>query len=721
MAQTLNQVKNPDFGQGKSEPRHWTWSSGSAGTSGRATASAVRAKDQDKKDESAESFDGIRLTADGQATGRIEQAVRVRGGEYYRVEADVFCTLTAGAGGGFSLSLQFFDADDDLLDAYETARLRSTDRVRTLRGYLQAPDGAKRAQLSLGIHQSEGLVLIESVRMMRMIEPDLDGHALSVPPPPHTYEPVRTAASATVCSKDADGRPLTELLIRVLGGDSVSTLAPASFRAATVESDALFLPDAKPPSSIKSLAALLRLAENHIVVISLPAFQTLAEKHVTIRTVTQPDDPIHARVAYAHHCTHGFALHDVFPFAWTGRSKENFRQRQFSKNAGFKEFCEKRGFEVFLESMCDKDSTSQKPTGLFRQSENGMLFVVDIEPLEVETSLFGEVNLAAHLLLAMLGHTASGLGQYSVPYETEGRLRGSMRDMSVRFAPINTHDADVPEDEVREQLVTAGDVKQTFGLPVRARDAIIIRSGLVPGDMESVYGPMVWLKQLVRMAPHTCPYAEAIGARYRIAWMPSVAPFIPRYGFGAPRAEDVSPIEIDTEDSGVAAIIDVVSIPEERIRVVLATDDTRFERYRQFFPKLTETFTARDGLWWGPSRGERADNVGLYSWHTRLAYDVEVVRDANAFTENCHRDARNNGATLIRLEVPGGIGDFVSHSIRRTDAAATSLEHVIGLLDGLIAVNRRRKPVQFDGFAPLSPGQALVVDDPATLEKAAAC
>ncbi|MGB0717392.1 MAG: hypothetical protein ACPGXK_16055, partial [Phycisphaerae bacterium] len=113
--------------------------------------------------------------------------------------------------------------------------------------------------------------------------------------------------------------------------------------------------------------------------------------------------------------------------------------------------------------------------------------------------------------------------------------------------------------------------------------------------------------------------------------------------------------------------------------------------------------------------------AGLYSWHTHQSYEVDVIRDASQFTEQCHGDARNVGATLVRLEVPGGIGDFVSHSIRRTDAAATALEHVIGLLDGLIAVNRHRKPVQFEGFAPLQPGEALVVEDPAALNKAAAC
>ncbi|MGB0717208.1 MAG: hypothetical protein ACPGXK_15120, partial [Phycisphaerae bacterium] len=588
MAQTVNKIKNPDFGQGKSEPRNWTWSTDNG------SVQAYRAKDSMGKDRG-ETFRGIRLLAEKRGTGLLEQSFRVRKDEHYRIEADVFCALAAADDAGFKMTVTFTDEDDDVLDTFETSYLQSVDRIRTLRAYLDVPPGAKTFHMSLGLHNAEGRASIEDIRVMRILELDLDGHALSVPPPPHQYKVSRVAETVTVCSEDADGRPLTELLQRYFGSEAVSTLAPSALRGGAVESDALFLPDSKIPGSIKSMPALLRLAEERIVVISLPAFQSLAEKDISIRTITQSDDPIHARIAYGDHMTHGFALNDVFPFAWRGKSRENFRQRQFSKISSLKEFCKKRGFEVFLDSMCDKDTTSEKPIGLFRLTERGALYVLDIEPVEVESSLFGEVNLAAHLLLAILGQTVSGLGQYSVPYENEGRLRGSMRDMSVRFSPVNTHDADLPEDEIREQLVTVGDVKQTFGLPVKTRDAIIIRSGLNVSDMESVYGPLLWLKQLVRMVPHECPYADAISSRYRIAWMPSVAPFMPRYGFDAAGDVPAAPIEIDTEDSGVAAMIDVVSVPSENIRVILATDDDRFARYQHFFPKLTASFAERPG------------------------------------------------------------------------------------------------------------------------------
>ena len=53
---------------------------------------------------------------------------------------------------------------------------------------------------------------------------------------------------------------------------------------------------------------------------------------------------------------------------------------------------------------------------------------------------------------------------------------------------------------------------------------------------------------------------------------------------------------------------------------------------------------------------------------------------------------------------------FTSHSIQRTDLAATLLEHVIGLTYGLIAVNRSKAPITLNGFSPVAPGDALVID-----------
>ena len=59
---------------------------------------------------------------------------------------------------------------------------------------------------------------------------------------------------------------------------------------------------------------------------------------------------------------------------------------------------------------------------------------------------------------------------------------------------------------------------------------------------------------------------------------------------------------------------------------------------------------------------------------------------------------------------PGGCAYFTAHSIRRLDVGATLLERVIGLQLGLIAVNRRKASIRFNGFKPVAAGKALIVD-----------
>jgi hypothetical protein len=77
----------------------------------------------------------------------------------------------------------------------------------------------------------------------------------------------------------------------------------------------------------------------------------------------------------------------------------------------------------------------------------------------------------------------------------------------------------------------------------------------------------------------------------------------------------------------------------------------------------------------------------------------------------------------MRIEIPGSIADFACNSIWRTDLAAVTLEHLIGLQYGLLAANRISTPVTFDGHRPLQPGEALFLPadsrEPATAAKQA--
>jgi hypothetical protein len=60
---------------------------------------------------------------------------------------------------------------------------------------------------------------------------------------------------------------------------------------------------------------------------------------------------------------------------------------------------------------------------------------------------------------------------------------------------------------------------------------------------------------------------------------------------------------------------------------------------------------------------------------------------------------------MIRLEIPGHEADESALSIHRTNAATALLEWSIGLLIGLLAVNRGDQLVSLDGFPSLAPGE----------------
>jgi hypothetical protein len=89
---------------------------------------------------------------------------------------------------------------------------------------------------------------------------------------------------------------------------------------------------------------------------------------------------------------------------------------------------------------------------------------------------------------------------------------------------------------------------------------------------------------------------------------------------------------------------------------------------------------------------------------------VQTIVDPEAFHGDAHRDVMAAGGEVLRIEIPGNDADFCARSIQLTDLAATLLEQVIGLQYGLIAVNRQPTPAHFDGFPPVGPGEALIID-----------
>lgn len=703
MAQNVNAIRNPDYRNGKAGPTGWTWHATNRGARWQRVSSDEAARDV-----------VMRVTSNRrQGTAVWTQTVSCKPNTYYRVEATVACELQAdGDTAGFVLSVEPMDGDRPAGPRLEAPTLHRTDEPVIVRALYMAPKDVRRLKLSAGLADAEGTADIHEVRLIRIIEPDQQSHPMALPSPRHAMAAPRVCRRVCVCADGATERTVTTRLATYFGDNNVATLSPKELTTAGPDADALLLPDPNLPRSITSLSKLARLAEDRVVIVSTPAFSKLSPSALTLRRIEQDDDPIHAKVMFADTPTHGFALQDVFGYAWDGKRPHSYVQNQFRDNATFKTFCKRHGFEILLSSMCDKDATSDRPISLFKRTERGMLLVLDIEPVEAAPSTRGETNLAMHLLLSIFGHTQVEPGQYTVPHESETAFRVSMRDTSERFADFVVHDADVPSDEVTEQLVTIGRDDQSFGLPLRPKPVILVRSGLTGGDVESVYGAMYWFKQLIRMPPYRCPYGDELASKFRLAWIPCPAPWEFRDGWRRSNRRPTSDIAISFEDASIASMIDVVTRPINRVRVVMPGDDKRYHRGQEWLPSLWSTFGPHQYFAFDVPAGETFDDRTRYDWRLD-PHEIEVSLDPGSFSERAHTDVIKSGGLVYRIEAPSSDADLIARSIHRTGLIATLLEQVIGLQYGLIAVNRGPAPAQLDGFAPVEAGQALIVDQQA--------
>jgi hypothetical protein len=696
----INKLANPDFSQGQKAPRNWVWTAKPAGARWR--------REQDARATEAGGITIMRDRARGSAFWF--QVIVCKPEQFYRVEATVTCDL-AGSGDAGGLILRVEPLANGRLcgESRTTPGLHHAPESIVVRTYFQAPAGVRRLRVCAGVVHATGTARIEHVRFIPILEPDEMSHVLAVPPPLSAYPRRKPAQTVCVCSDQAADRPLTRLLAGFFGESMVLAIPSVECNVGSAGADAVFLPDPLPPPSIRTLERLIHLASDRLVVVSLPAFAKLTRGIASVRRVEQLDDPIHAKVTSANYATPGFALNDTFAYAWAGRAIGSFVQNHFRRTEALRNLCRRYGFETMLLSMCQRDVTSDRPICLYKPTGAGGLFVLDVEPVEATPSTYGEPNVAMHLLLSILGSVQVGLGQYTVPVREEAQFRDSIREMGSRFEQFAVHDADVPVEQVREQLVTIGREDESYGLPLQPKPVILVRSGVCTGDMESVYGAHAWFKQLVQPPPHACPYADPLASRFRLAWVPCAAPWAAGDGWRRSAAPPAVPMELESDGTAVAALIDIVSCPVNSVRVVFPRGDDAFRHCAAWLPRLATTFPAGRYFAYTVADGEPFTDRRRYAWRG-AEHNIRVVVDPNAFGEPIHRDAMAAGGQAIRLELPGCDADFVSHSIQRTDLAATLLEQVIGLQYGMIAVNRSAAPVHFDGFPPVGPWEPLIVD-----------
>lgn len=648
----------------------------------------------------------------------VEQDCPARGNRHFRIEATVRCDLSAPVErGGGVLCVQALDTRGRVLDERVTAPVRRSSTGACLRAYYETPQATSRLRLRVGIDGAVGSLDVLDVSLLSIIEPEWRSHPVAIPPPQESLPPPRVARRIALVTSNAD-RALAGILRSALEGaadpPTVDVAPPSIGRAEIERFDTLLLPDERPPRAASSLAALFRLAEERSVVISLPAFAALASKSVRVRTVEQPDDPLHAYVATFSHAMRGFALHDAFFFAWPGRTPGSLAQRQFTRTAQLKQFCEKHGLQPLLKSLGNTDAASDRLVALHRPAPRGGLFVLDLLPLETSPSSLGETTALMTLLLNILGRREAGLGQYAVPVRTEADFRALIREMPVRFGSCALHEEDVPAEQLKSQILSIECSPDGGDRAAPDRPTVVVRSGLTGGDLESVYAAWAYFKMLVRMTPHVCSYAAALASAMRLVWQPLCAPWERadgwRRGGGPARPEAAAELErfLSVRKSRLLAMIDLAVCPAGGVRLVTSESNRQERRILAWLPRLWESLGPGESCAWSAAPGADPADRDAFAWR-RLKPAIEQVEDASVFDDATHTLARQAGAALWRLELPGGDPDFVGQSIERTNLGAALLEQVVGLHYGLIAVNRRAHTVEFPPFAPVAPGEPLIV------------
>ncbi len=690
MSDEVNRIRNSRFDKGKSSPRSWEWVGDDRTTWQR--------RPDDEPDH------GIVIESGHDSTiAFFSQKMRCKSEDWYRFEADVTASL-AGSDrhSGANLWIRPVIDDEPAEDHIRLAGTLTTSGPLTLRGVFKTPPGTRAIIIEVGLSDACGEMTIHDVFACELIEPDQTSHPMALPPPTHAQRSPRRAKRVALCSDDATFNPLSAILGKRFGPRQVACAPRKSWRDVVGKTDAILFPDEKVPTGLRSLKALLELAAQHVVIISTSAFASIVGNGLQTRDIEQDDDPLFAKVVWGDHMTRGFVLHDVFPFAWQGEEPREQVHRQFRKGPAFTKLLKEHGFVTLLESMTDSDATSEKPMALHKATDGGGLTVIDMEPMAELPSSAGEPNVAVYLLLDLLGLDQSGLGQYTVPEESEQKWFELLRDFTPRYYVFN-HQGRSREDTI----IQVGEDDETLGLPAARRKAILIRTGIRGDDFAGIYGTMYFLKHLVRLdPPNETPYARALAGKFRLAWIPLCNPW-QNFGWSESLVDDQS-IEGEFDPGDVAAVIDITDADTSQMRVVYDHHDADFDRQAGMIVELARKFSS-DRFFY---RGLPADQS--ITRHDQLGWQMsrcspEVTVDDACFATPMHAAARECGAQLIRIEIPGGGQDFICNSIWRTDLAATTLEHVLGLQFGLIAMNRGGKPIAFSDHPPIKPGECIIV------------
>jgi hypothetical protein len=646
--------------------------------------------------------------------GLWAQIVRCKAGQHYRIEAEVAGSCPdAGDGAGVMLTVQPRTLDEPIGPRLAFAPVRHTLHPVTLRGYLKAPPGARGLEIQIGLISASGWARVYDVRVIPILTPDTAAHPLAVPPPAYARQTPRLAQRVLLVG-DADAASCLTELVRVSIPDAtLDIVPPARLRGEAAHADVVLIPGDTLPAGVRTLKQFEELAQGRRVLISTAGFARLVRPALKLRTIEQPDDPMHATIACGTFLTAGFALHDVLAFASAGGTPGSFAQRQFVRDRAFRELGRKRGYQVFLTAVTDSDTTMDKPIGLFKPTPGGAAVVCDLGALEAPPSSLGETNIAGAVVRNLLGCSPPAWGQYAVPARNERDFREELIELQARYEACVCVGLDSSETHVDGAAVRLGHDDESCGLALPPRPALVVRTGLRPGDEDGIYAALLWLKRLVRPAPFACPYARYLSRRFRVFWLPLRRPWNEAIGL-APENGAAHDGDTAFDPGTVRAMIDLTVGTEGRPQVTLARAGRLHERCGRALPALAREFEAYRPVTYRSGDATHAD--GEPRWQ-RLDLAPVVRMDATAFADAWHRRVLDAGAEVVRVEVPRGRIELAADSLWRTDLAGILLEHVVGQICEGFVMNHGTRNLELDAtdvFGESWDGYRVIRTDPAT-------
>lgn len=688
--QQLNKIRNADFSRGRSRPASWdlTEPPPSPWVYHRGDANGEVA--------------GIALCATKPTTSGWSQRFRCRKDQYYRIEALVSCACAVQPGrgrrngsvgsGGLVVAVEMYDQGQRPIERYELPPLVTADRL-IHRAYFKTPTAARSVRVSVGLANATGSVAIHEVRVFAVIEPELKSYALAIPPPPYADKPPVRVRRVLVVSADTD-RLIVERLAACFGGRAVRVCAPGDFDPQAVRSDAVIWADDAVSDRFRKIEQAEAVARDRVVILSTGWLAVAAGDAARVRTIRQTDDPIHARVVHADYATHGFALHDILPFAGRSGLSADMYQRQFRGGPAFRALCARHGLEVMLHAVTDSDSTSEKPIALFRRTSGGSLMVMDMDAAEVADTSTDDATAAMHLILSALGRQQTLAGQFVDPARTEEELGEHLCDLVERFAGLYWYGGRAPRHLRSPCCIRVGRDLESAGLSLRPRPVILIRSGMTGHDIEGVYAVMLWLKQLLRPAPFVHPFARLLGGRFRVIWVPLLRRIEPWGGWRSDATGSPWRIEPDFDPDTVAGCLDVTTTPTHAVRVMAPRRDAYFRLLSGVLPPLADTVLGRRHFYRAVPCDQLAADRAAANWRCDdLSPRVSVA--PSLFATAYHDAVRRAGGSMVRLELPSSGALSAANSLWRTDWAVNMIEQIIGLHYGCLLANRSADPVRF--------------------------